>query len=152
FDGRPVPAADLQTLARAANMPGVDLALITDRPRIGQIRDLVIAGNDAQMADPAFVRELKHWLRFNPKSAMAAGDGLFAATSDNPVLPDAIGRRAFDHFFTANAENLKYRRHLDSSAGIAVFIGESEDRAHWVAVGRACQRFALAATSLGLRC
>lgn len=152
FDGRSVPAADLKTLVRAAAIPGVNLVLVTDRPRIDDIRDLVIAGNDAQMADPAFVRELKHWLRFNPKSAMAAGDGLFSATSGNPVLPDAVGRRAFDHFVTATAESRKYQRQMDSSAGIAVFVGESEDRAHWVAVGRACQRFALAATSLGLRC
>jgi len=152
FDGRPVPTSDLQRLARAAATPGVDLVLIVDRPRVGNIRDLVIAGNNAQMADPAFISELKRWLRFNPKSAMVAGDGLFSATSGNPVLPDAVARRAFDHLVTASAEDHKYRRQLDSSAGIAVFVGESEDRAHWVAVGRACQRFALAATSLGLRC
>jgi nitroreductase len=152
FDGRLVPASDLQTLARAAAIPGVDLILVTDRPRMGRIRDLVIAGNDAQMANDAFIRELKHWLRFNPKAAMAAGDGLFAAASNNPVLPDAIGLRAFDYVLTANAENLKYRRQIDSSAGIAVFIGGGENKAHWVSVGRACQRFALAATSLGLRC
>ena len=152
FDGRPVPAADLQTLARAAAIPGVDVILVTDRPRISKIRDLVIAGNDAQMADPAFIRELKHWLRFNPKAAMASGDGLFAATSNNPVLPDAVGRRAINLAFTANSENRKYRRQIDSSSGIAVFIGSHEDKAHWIAAGRACQRFALAATRLGLRC
>ena len=152
FDGRSVPAADLQTLARAAAIPGVNLVLITDRPRIGDIRDLVIAGNDAQMTDPAFINELKRWLRFNPRSAMASGDGLFSATSGNPLLPDAVGRRAFDCFVTANAEASKYRSQLDRSAGIAVFIGEREDNAHWVTVGRACQRFALTATSLGLRC
>jgi hypothetical protein len=32
-----------------------------------------------------------------------------------------------------------------------IFLAEHEDKAHWIAVGRACQRFALAATSLGLR-
>ncbi|HLV82586.1 MAG TPA: Tat pathway signal protein, partial [Devosia sp.] len=28
---------------------------------------------------------------------------------------------------------------------------EREDKAHWIAVGRACQRFALAATASGLK-
>ena len=151
FDGRPVPPGELETLAQAAAAPGVDLALVTDRPRIGQIRDLILAGNSAQLADPAFLAELKHWLRFNPRSAMATGDGLFAPASGNPVLPDALGGRAFDLFFKVAAENAKYARQVDSSAGLAVFVGDREDRAHWVAVGRACQRFALAATSLGLR-
>lgn len=152
YDGRPVPAADLEALARAAAMPGVGLALITGRPQIDKIRDLVIAGNDAQMNDSAFMAELKRWLRFNPRSAMTSGDGLFSASSGNPVLPDAIGSRAFDLFFTADAESGRYRRQIDSSAGIALFVADREDKAHWIAVGRACQRFALAATSLGLRC
>lgn len=151
FDGRPVPAADLEALARAASMPGVGLALVTERPRINQIRDLILVGNGVQMADPAFMVELKHWLRFNPKQAMETGDGLFSAASGNPVLPDLLAGPAFDHFFTVASENDKYARQIDSSAGLAVFIGEREDKAHWIAVGRACQRFALAATSFGLR-
>ena len=151
YDGRPVPAADLAQLAQAGSLPGVRLILITERPRMNQIRDLVIAGNTTQMASAAFVAELKHWLRFSHRSAMEAGDGLYAAASGNPVLPDALGRFAFDQVFTTAAENDKYARHLATSAGLAVFVAEREDSAHWVAVGRACQRFALTATALGLK-
>lgn len=152
YDGRPVPAADLKTLMQTAVIPGVALVPITDRPSIGRVRDLVTAGNEAQMTAPAFMAELKHWLRFNPRHAMASGDGLFAAASGNPVLPDALGRRAFDLFFTVDAENTRYERQIDSSAGLVVFVGDREDKAHWISVGRACQRFSLAVTSLGLRC
>lgn len=152
FDGRPVPVSDLETLARTAALLGVDIAIVTDRTRMDDVRDLVIAGNEAQMAHSAFRTELKRWIRFNPKRAMQTGDGLYSAASGNPVLPDALGRRAFDLFFRAESENRKYAKQIDSSAGIAVFIGAREDKAHWVAVGRACQRFALAATGLGLKC
>lgn len=151
YDGRPVPVADLDSLRQAAQMPGVRLVLLTERPQIDQLRDLVVAGNDAQMTDPAFRTELKHWLRFNPRSAMAAGDGLFSASTGNPLLPDRLGGLAFDLFVRASAESARYARQIDSSAGIAVFLAEREDSAHWVAVGRACQRFALTATSLGLK-
>jgi nitroreductase len=151
YNGRAVPSADVAALARAAAMPGVRVAIITDARRLDAVRDLVIAGNSAQMADEGFMRELKQWLRFNPRNAMAAGDGLFAAASGNPVLPDRLGGLAFDRFFTAQSENDKYARHLASSAGAAVFLAERADRAHWIAVGRACQRFALTATSLGLK-
>lgn len=151
YDGRPVSAEDIETLRKAADIPGVRLALLSERARIDQVRDLVVAGNDAQMHDPAFMAELKHWLRFNPREAMEAGDGLFAASSGNPVLPGVLGRLAFDTFFTAEAENDKYARQIDNSAGIAIFLAEREDKPHWIAVGRACQRFALAATRLGLK-
>jgi hypothetical protein len=48
-------------------------------------------------------------------------------------------------------DNDKYARQIRSSAGIVVFVGEASDRAHWVDVGRAYERFALQATALGIR-
>lgn len=151
YDGRPVPAAAVEALLEAARFPGVRTVVLTERARIDRIRDLVVAANDAQIAEPAFVAELKDWLRFNPRSAMTRGDGLYAGCTQSPLMPDSIGRLAFDAFFSAQAEREKYAGHVDSSAGIAVFVAEREDRAHWIAVGRACQRFALTATQLGLK-
>lgn len=151
FDGRAVGTADLAMLANAAAVPGVDLVLLTDRIRIDHLRDLVVAGNSAQRGDPAFVRELKSWLRFNPRQALATGDGLYSATSGSPGLPDWLGPEAFDWLSTASAQNRGYARQIRSSAGIAVFVGAAADPANWVAVGQSCQRFALQATALGLK-
>lgn len=152
FEGRMVSAIDLQALRSAASaVPSVNLVLISDRAQLARVRDLVVAGNSAQIADPAFMRELKAWLRFNPRQALAAGDGLFSAASGNPMLPAWLGSLAIDTFFTAGAENDKYARQIDSSAGIAVFVAETDDPEHWVLAGRACQRFALQATALGMK-
>jgi len=151
YDGRAVSPADLAALQAAAAIPGVDTIIVTDRPRINRIRDLVIAGNSAQLADPAFMRELKSWLRFSPRYALETGDGLYAAASGNPKLPQWLGERALDLFFTAKSENDKYARHLNSSAGVVILSGQQADREHWVLAGRACQRFALQATALGMK-
>jgi Nitroreductase family len=151
YDGRPVSAADLGKLASAAVMVGVDMVLITDRPQMDRVRDLVVAGNTVQMADAAFVRELRQWLRFSPNDALRTGDGLFSATSGNPTGPAWLGPRVFDWMFNADAENTKYARHMKSSAGFAVFVSARDDKDHWVRAGRACQRFALQATALGLK-
>ena len=151
FDGRAVSAADLRTLEAAAAIPGVSTVLVTDRSSIDRIRDLVVAGNSAQMADPAFVRELQSWLRFSPRHAIETGDGLFSVASGNPALPEWLGPRMFDMLVTAKSENEAYASQLLSSAGVAVFAGDRADREHWVLVGRACQRFALQATALGLK-
>jgi nitroreductase len=152
YDGKPVSNADQQTLADAATIPGVDLFLITDRMQINRIRDLVIAGNTAQIGDRAFMDELKTWLRFAPRDAVARGDGLFSASSGSPILPAWLGPRIFEWVFKAAAENDKYARQIASSPGIAVFAAQKADREHWVLAGRACQRFALQATALGMKC
>jgi hypothetical protein len=54
-------------------------------------------------------------------------------------------------FFTPKSENDKYARHVRSSAGIAIFVSEVNDKAHWVEAGRCYERFALLSTVLGIR-
>jgi hypothetical protein len=151
YDGTSISLTDLAALENAAALPGVDLVLITDPARVNRLRDLVIAGNTAQMDDPAFIAELKHWLRFNPQRAAQTGDGLFAATSGNPSLPDWLGPRMFDWLATTKTENEKYARQIASSSGFAVFVCVKDDPEHWILTGRACQRFALQATAMGLQ-
>ena len=151
YDGRAVSAGHLDRLSVSATVEGVDVVLLTERPSIDHVRDLVIAGNDVQMADPAFIRELKDWLRFSPTAAMEKGDGLYAPASGNPPLPEWLGPLAFDLAFKPKSEADKYARHMDSSAGVAVFSARDEGPAGWIAVGRACQRFCLTATALGVK-
>lgn len=151
FDGRSVSTSELATLTAAGVVAGVDLVLITERSQIDRVRDLVIAANTTQMADIAVRRELKSWLRFSPRQAINTGDGLFSATTGNPMLPVWLGPIMFELLFKTADENDKYARQIASSAGLAVFVSQKDDPEHWVAAGRACQRFALAATSLGLK-
>lgn len=152
YDGSAVSLADLHLLAAAAARPDVDVALVTDRTQMNRIGDLVITGNATQIGDPAFVAELKRWLRFSPNRALQTGDGLFSACSGNPALPDWAGPLLFDMVFNVKAETKKYAGQIASSSGLAIFAGAKADPAHWVQVGRSCQRFALQATALGLTC
>lgn len=151
FDHRAVSPADLALLEAAGTFPGAACLLLTDRARIGAVRDLVIAGNTVQANDRAFVRELAEWVRFNPREALEKGDGLPSAASGNPAIPAWLGKAIFPYVFTAEAENPKYVEQLDSSAGIAVFVAERADPEHWMVAGRACQRFALQAAVLGIK-
>ncbi len=152
YDGRPLDAGTLTALTAAGQRDGVRLVLLTERKKINAVRDLVIAGNDRQMSDPAFIAELKQWLRFSPASAIAHGDGLYSAASGNPALPDFLGRPAFDLVFKQASEAAKYAKQIDSSAGLAIFFGERADPPHWANVGGAAQHFLLEATHQGLAC
>lgn len=151
YDGRAVAPEDLKTLESAARIAGCSLVLVTDRPRMEQILELILAANAAQIADPAFVAELRHWLRFNAAEAIRHRDGLYSACSGNPTMPGWIGRPLFGLVFTAEAENAKCAAQVRSSAGFAVFVSDRDDPEHWVSAGRSYQRFALAATALGIR-
>jgi hypothetical protein len=146
-----VSAEDLALLQRAGSSEGVRLLLLTERSAMEQVLEHVVQGNTAQMADAAFVKELKAWIRFNGAEAVRTRDGLYSASSGNPNIPTWVGDLAFRWVFTPKGENDKYARQVRSSAGIAVFVGQSADKAHWVEVGRCYERFALQATALGIR-
>lgn len=151
FDARPLSNDELRLLETAGSGNGVRVHLLTDKQAMENVLDFVVQGNTAQMRDPAFVRELKDWIRFNGGQAARQGDGLFSGSSGNPTAPSWLGGLMFDLFFTEKAENDKYARHVRSSAGIAVFVSDLEDKNHWIEVGRAFQRFALQATAMDVR-
>ena len=150
YDGKPLSSADLRLLERAGSSDRVRL-LLTERSAMERVLAQVVQANTAQMADPAFVKELKTWIRFNGADAARTRDGLYSGASGNPAIPTWLGELAFGWVFTPKGENDKYARQIRSSAGIAVFIGQSADKAHWVEVGRCYERFALQATALGIR-
>jgi hypothetical protein len=151
YDSKPLSNEDLRLLERAGTSEHVRMLLITERPAVERVLAHVVEANTAQMADAAFVRELKSWIRFNGAEAVRQRDGLYSAASGSPRIPTWLGELAFGWFFTAKGENDKYARQIRSSAGIAVFVGQSADKAHWVEVGRCYERFALQATALGIR-
>jgi hypothetical protein len=151
YNGQLIPTEQLTLLEAAGAVEGVDIRLFTERAMIDRIRDTVIDANRAQMQDQAFVAELKAWIRFNERSALATQDGLFAACSGNPTLPDWLAGALFPMVFTIESETKKYREQMASTPGVAVFTAASEDPTHWMRTGRAYQRFALQATALGIK-
>lgn len=151
YDGSLLSALELKTLQLAGNGNGVRVVLFTVKSEIEKLLELVTQGNTTQVTDPAFIKELKHWLRFGANEAVQSGDGLYSATSGNPSAPRWLGSPMFDIMFSAKSENDKYAAQVRSSAGIAVFVSETNDKAHWIEAGRCYERFALQATALGIR-
>ena len=151
YDGQPISPAELRQLEKAGTGDGVTVRLLTAQPAMENVLEYVVAANTAQMHDAAFVEELKAWIRFGSDEALRTGDGLFAGTTGNPVMPRWLGSRMMALFFKPKAENERYSRQVRNSAGIAVFISERSDKAHWVETGRCYERFALQATALGIR-
>ncbi|MBC7681502.1 MAG: Tat pathway signal protein [Ferruginibacter sp.] len=151
YDGRTVSAADLKLLEQTGTGLGVRPLLFTGRPQMEQILEHVTRANSAQIGDAAFMAELKSWIRFNARDALVTRDGLFSAASGSPTLPHWLGSLLLPVFMTARSENDRYAQHVRSSSGLAVFVSDANDKAHWVEAGRCYERFALQATALGMR-
>ena len=151
YDAQPIGKEELRLLEQSGTAPGVRVMILPERAAMERVLETVVQGNTAQIANPAFIREIKSWIRFNRADAARTRDGLFSLSSGSPAIPTWLGELAFGWLFTAKGENDKIARQIRSSAGIAIFVGEAADPAHWVAVGRAYERFALQATALDIR-
>jgi hypothetical protein len=151
FDGKPVSTEELRLLEQAGMGNGVRIIFLTEKTAMEKVLAYVVEGNTAQMNDPAFIAELKTWIRFNDGEAIRTGDGLFSRSSGSPSVPRWLGSLLFGMVFRPKNENDKYAKHVRSSAGIAVFVSEANDKAHWVEAGRCYERFALQSAALGIR-
>lgn len=151
YDGRSISADDLASLQAAGDHEGAACLLLTERSRLDSVRDYVVEGNSFQMRDKAFMEELVAWIRFNDAMALANGDGLSSRVTGSPSLPAWLARPLLPFVMTPRGEADKIARQIGSSAGIAVFSAASDDKAGWIAAGRAYQRFALQAAVLDIR-
>lgn len=151
YDGQPLKDEELQRLERAGKRDGVSLILLTQKQALEAVLGYITKGNTAQVNDSAFVKELKSWIRFNLAEAVKKGDGLFSRSTGNPGVPHWLGSLLFDFAFSARSENKKIAKQVHSSAGIAIFVSDKNDPAHWIEAGRCYQRFALQAEALDIR-
>jgi nitroreductase len=151
FDGTPVPSEHLSKLELAGSGSGVRSVLVTDPVEVESISDLVAQGNRAQLTDGAFRRELLSWIRFNPAAAVRTGDGLAGRCNGNPPLPTWLGRLLAPIVIRARSQAERDTEYIRSSAGIAVFVADRNDKPAWIETGRAFQRFALQAAALQIR-
>ena len=151
YDGQPIARHEIDLFEKAGTGKGVQVIVLTERKAMETVLEYVVQGNTAQMNDPAFVDELKKWIRFSGDEAVRTADGLYAASSGNPSAPTWLGRLLFNLFFTPKGENDKYAKHVRSSAGIAIFASETPTPSQWVEVGRCYERFALQSAALGIR-
>jgi hypothetical protein len=151
YDARPVAPRLIGQLERAGTGHRVRTLLLTGRTQMDAIADFVASGNRLQLNDPAFRRELVKWIRFNPASAIATGDGLSGRVTGQPALPDWLAPALVSFVLKAESQAALDTRNILSSSGVAVTVATGDGPEAWVEAGRAWQRFALQAAALDIR-
>ncbi|MFA6041034.1 MAG: twin-arginine translocation signal domain-containing protein [Methylophilus sp.] len=151
YDGGPLESPLQKVLMNAASSSEITPLFLQSKPQIETMLEYVRQGDIAQYDDARFVKELSDWIRFNPTDAIVTGDGLATEITGQTQLPSWLGKRIINLFLTGKAQADIDAKAIRSSAGIIVFIGERDDKASWVAAGRAYQKFALQTTALNVR-
>ena len=59
--------------------------MLTAPRQLNAVTEYVTRGNEAQLTDPAFRKELTSWIRFNPREALRTKDGLSGRTGGKPL-------------------------------------------------------------------
>jgi len=151
YDGTELTREQLSLLEEAGRGNGVSLMLLTANKQREQVAEYVAQGNTAQFGDPRWAEELKRWIRFNARDAVRTRDGLYGPVMGSPDVPRWLGHLFMRLAFSAKNQNRKDITNIRSSAAIAVFFSDADDKRHWIEAGRCYQRLALQAAALDLR-
>ncbi len=150
YDRKPIAPADLKKLETMATGTGVTPMLFTGAA-MEPILEYVNAGNDRQMTDDRFKRELRDWIRFSNGEAISTMDGLASHASGNPSIPRWLASLFIGSMLNPKAQSKKDDGFIRSSSGLMLLVSVKNDKTAWIETGRAYERFALLATAMGVK-
>ncbi len=151
YNGQPLPSEDMKKIEGLQKEAGVGTMIFTDPKEIEKLIEIVKEGDNIQMNDKAFVKELKSWIRFSDREALKTRDGLSSRAGGNPIAPQWLGNILMDFFAGGKSQGDKDRKMAMSSSGMILFVSEKSDKRAWVAVGRTWERYALTSTALAVK-
>ena len=115
-----------------------------------RLKGFIRKGNEIQMNDPAFLAELKSWIRYNKRQAEATRDGLSYAVFGAPNLPACLSKAIMGSMLKSSVQNRSDMKKLASASHVALFTTQHNTVEEWIRLGQTLQRFLLAATQEGI--
>ncbi|MBO0930298.1 Acg family FMN-binding oxidoreductase [Fibrella aquatilis] len=151
YDGKPVVVANLKKLESATAGAGITPMLFTSAATIEPMLGYVNAGNDRQMTNNNFKRELTDWIRFSNGEAVKKMDGLASRVMGNPSIPRWMATLFIGSLLNPKAETKKDDKFIRSSSGMMLLVSANNDKTAWIETGRAYERFALLSTAMNIK-
>lgn len=119
-------------------------------PLFSRLRAYVEKGNQIQMEDTRFKKELLEYIRFNKKQEQENPTGLSYRTMGSPSLPKFIAKPIVKLYLRPNKQNKSDLAKIDSSSHFVLFTSKHNTFENWVNMGRTLERFTLTATQMGI--
>jgi len=150
YSEKKVNDEELGKLKSSFNFEGVSIVILNGKTNFEKIIPLIIEGNNLQIQNKEFIKELTSWFRYSKSEAEKTRDGLWTAAMGLPNMGKLIGSFIMKNFVSAKSEAKRLVDLLESTQGIVIFIADKNEVATWVKTGQAFQRFSLTATMLGI--
>lgn len=115
-----------------------------------KLHSYIMQGNEIQMNDLSFKKELKSWMRFNREQVRKTGDGLSYSVFGAPNLPARLSCFIMGSCLTAKRQNSSDRKKIASSSHFILFTAPTNTPEAWIQLGRTLERFLLHATRAGI--
>ena len=151
YDGRLIARNALTKLRKMICEPEVQIHYFErGTPEFDSIAQYVYRGNELQMNDMAFIKELMQWMRYNKKDQDNTRDGLSYAVFGAPNLPRSIAKFIISKSINPNSQNKTDRKNISSSSHLVLFTTRHNTLQEWISLGRTLERFLLLSTSNGI--
>lgn len=151
FSGAKIPDNVLQNISARILQDNASVKIYNSESREGEIiKQKIAEGNEIQMSDTAFKRELVSWMRFNKKHVNETHNGLCYNVLGFPATPKSIGKRIVGMFLNPKAQNKTDNAVNASASHFCVFCVKDDNAKNWVDLGVFLERFLLKITSEGI--
>ena len=151
FSGARIPNNILQNISARILQDNASVKIYNSESREGEIiKQKIAEGNEIQMSDTAFKRELVSWMRFNKKHVNETHNGLCYNVLGFPATPKPIGKRIVGMFLNPKAQNKTDNAVNASASHFCVFCVKDDNAKNWVDLGVFLERFLLKITSEGI--
>ncbi len=151
FSGAKIPDNILQKISARILQDNASVMIYDSGSREAEIiMQKITEGNEIQMSDTAFKRELVSWMRFNKKHVNETHNGLCYNVLGFPATPKPIGKRIVGMFLNPKAQNKTDNAVNASASHFCVFCVKDDNAKNWVDLGVFLERFLLKITSEGI--
>lgn len=119
-------------------------------PLADTLTQYISKGNEIQMNDKAFKRELMDWMRFNKKQINDTKTGLTYQALGVPSMPGFLSKPVVGMFLKPGKQNKSDLEKINSSSHLILITTENNTPEEWINLGRTLERFLLTTTGLGI--
>lgn len=147
FEDRALPPALFDGCQVAASGFGVWFQLVEGEETRLKAVELIMAGDRAQAADPAFRRELASWMH---PSHTHSRDGLVGYALGVGMLESYVAPLVVRTFDWGNSQAAKDEQLVSGSPALAVLGSAADTPEDWLRTGQALARLLLLATDAGV--
>lgn len=149
YTGRPIDKESLVTLQNVNLEDGISIFLISkNNPDFEILTTYIEEGNNLQMSNKLFKKELIKYIKFNNIDIKNNPVGLTYKVVEAPALPRLVGKSIMKFFLTPRKQNKSDLGKIASSSHLVLFTTRNNSENEWINLGRSLQRFILTVTDL----